>query len=471
MQRSNALRMRPLLFAAALVSGAAGAQPGPFPSDAFPSEAESAAAFTPDGGLNATLLGRYDERAGYADVWGYVAPDGREYALGALQSEGLVVLDVSGDTPVEVGFVPSATGGSDSKEVETYGRYAYVVNEYGPIQIVDLADPSNPVEVGRLDTQPGSSAGSAHTHHVVGDRLYVSGGSPFSGLRIYSLADPLAPALLGSYQPFYIHDVGVRGTTVFAAGIFGDGVDVLDASDPAAISRVSLFNYPGSGAHNVCLTDDGAYAFVGDEIGSSGRWTRIFDVRDPQNVELVGEIVVNASAVVHNCYVRGSLLFIAHYSEGMRVFDVSTPTAPVEVAYYDTYAGTSSLTRGAWAVYPWLPSGKVLISDRSNGIFVVRLDDAVASEPGGEAAGRLAVGPNPVRSRSRVSFSLGAPADVRLSVADLLGREVAVLDEGARGAGPQRAWLDGRGLPAGTYVVRLSVDGRPAGAVPTTVVR
>jgi choice-of-anchor B domain-containing protein len=479
--------MRLLVVAAALVSAAAAAQPGPlavqpgplaaqagpFPSDAFPTE--EAGASTPGEGLNTTLLGVYNARAGYADVWGYVAPDGREYALGALQSQGLVVLDVSGAVPVEVGFVPSVSPGSDSKEVETYGRYAYVVNEFGPMQIVDLVDPANPTVVGLLDTQPGVPNGGSHTHAIVGDRLYVHGGRNAGGVRVYSLANPLAPALLGGYAPFYIHDIGVRGTTLYAAGIYGDGIDVLDASDPAAITRVSLFNYPGSGPHNVCLTEDGRYAFVGDEIGSAGRWTRIFDVRDPQNVEMVGEIALNpdpaAGVVVHNCYVRGDRLFIAHYTEGMRVFDISTPAAPVEVAFYDTYTGPSTGTRGVWAVYPYLPSGKILISDRTNGIFVVRLNAPVASEPDGDASGRLAVGPNPVRSRSRVSFSLGAPGDVRLSVADVLGREVAVLDEGARGAGPQHAWLDGRGLPAGTYVVRLSVDGRATGSVRATVVR
>lgn len=465
--------MRPLLLAAVLLAAApASTQPGPFPSDAFPSEEPAGEPTVTAGtGFNTTLLGVYNARSGYADVWGYVAPDGREYALGALQPSGLVVLDVSGAVPVEVGFVPSVRPGSDSKEVEVYGRYAYVVNEYAPIQIVDLADPANPVQVGLLDTQPSVPNGGSHTHAIVGDRLYAHGGRNGGGIRVYSLANPVAPVLLGSYAPFYVHDIGVRGTTLYAAGIYGDGIDVLDASDPAAITRVSLFNYPGSGAHNVCLTDDGSYAYVGDEIGSAGRWTRIFDVRDPQNVEMVGEIVVNAGAVVHNCYVRGDLLFMAHYTEGMRVFDISVPTAPVEVAFYDTYPGAELGTRGAWAVYPYLPSGKILISDRSNGIFVVRVNDTVAAEPDAAGGTRLEVGPNPVRSRSRVSFALGAPATARVSVVDVRGREVAVLDQGARGAGVHDVWLDAADLPPGVYLVRLTADGVPAGSASVTVVR
>ena len=420
---------------------------------------------------NAELVGVYDGRAGYADVWGYVAPDGREYALGALQSQGLVVVDVTAVPPVEVGFVPVAPGSSDSKEVETYGQYAYVVNEVGPVQIVSLADPSNPVVVGSLNTQPGVSNGGSHTHAVVGDRLYVNGGRAPGGVRVYSLADPVAPAFLGRYEPFYVHDVGVSGTTMYAAAIYGQGIDVVDVSNPAAMTRRALVNYPGSGAHNVCLTSDGRTAFVGDEIGGAGNWTRIFDVSDPDDAELVGEVVVDGAAVVHNCYVRGDRLFLAHYTEGLRVFDISTPHAPVEVAFYDTYAPAGYGYNGAWAAYPYLPSGNVLVSDRTGGIAVVRLTGVVAAEPAAPGTAEVTVGPNPVRGTARGRFALGAPAEVRVSVSDVLGREVAVLASGARAAGDHVAALDGRSLAPGVYVVRVSVAGAAERSALVTVVR
>lgn len=80
-----------------------------------------------------------------------------------------------------------------------------------------------------------------------------------------------------------------------------------------------------------------------------------------------------------------------------------------------------------------------------------------------EAAFDLAVrGANPARRGAdvEVAFSLAAPADVRLEAFDALGRRVATLAEGSRGAGPQRAALATAGLPAGVYVVRLGVEGR-----------
>ena len=55
-----------------------------------------------------------------------------------------------------------------------------------------------------------------------------------------------------------------------------------------------------------------------------------------------------------------------------------------------------------------------------------------------------------------VGYALPAGGPVRLAVYDLLGREVAVLVDGVWAAGAYEAVLDGRGLPAGVYVVRLT---------------
>ena len=419
----------------------------------------------------------------YGDVWGYVAPDGTEYALLAGRGTGLSILDVTGAPAapaVEVGFLPRIAGASDAKDVKVIGRYAYLVNERGPMQIVDLADPTNPVQVGTLDVQPGTSGGGAHNVAVNGDFLYVTGGrtSGNAGLRIYSVAaDPTAPTFVGEFRPthfstLYYHDFEVRGTMGLGPGIYGDGVDVLDLSDPANPTLVSTFNYPGSGAHNTCLSEDGQTVYVGDEIGAAGNWTRVFDISDPTDVEFVTDLIVDANAVVHNCYVRGSLLYIAHYTEGLQVYDVTTPTAPVRVAAYDTYAPTGYGTRGAWTAYPYLPSGKVLVSDLQSGLFVIELEaGVVASASAPEAGMALMVAPNPAAGAATVTVSLGEAARVALDVVDVLGRRVTGVDAHDRTAGTHALAVSLDSLPAGVYIVRLTLDGRAAGVQTLTVAR
>ena len=94
------------------------------------------------------------------------------------------------------------------------------------------------------------------------------------------------------------------------------------------------------------------------------------------------------------------------------------------------------------------------------GLARAGFEQATAGADGPDAPLALAVGPSPAAGAVRVRFELAAPAAVRLAVYDVLGREVAVLAEGHRAAGPHAAtWAGG---PAGTYLVRLDAGGRTA---------
>lgn len=78
------------------------------------------------------------------------------------------------------------------------------------------------------------------------------------------------------------------------------------------------------------------------------------------------------------------------------------------------------------------------------------------------AAFALTVGPNPASAAATVRFSLDRGQDVRLALYDVLGREVALVAQGAYGAGEQTARLDVAQLPAGVYVLRLQGEGAAA---------
>jgi hypothetical protein len=73
--------------------------------------------------------------------------------------------------------------------------------------------------------------------------------------------------------------------------------------------------------------------------------------------------------------------------------------------------------------------------------------------------------PNPatVGEPVRISFNLRSPAPVRVAVHDLLGREVAVLSEGVRPAGPNElSWAprgSDRPLAPGIYIIRVEAEG------------
>lgn len=67
--------------------------------------------------------------------------------------------------------------------------------------------------------------------------------------------------------------------------------------------------------------------------------------------------------------------------------------------------------------------------------------------------------PNPFASATTLEYAFDRPATVRVAVYDAAGREVAVLDAGARTPSVHTVDFDAAGLASGTYLVRLEADG------------
>jgi Secretion system C-terminal sorting domain len=90
--------------------------------------------------------------------------------------------------------------------------------------------------------------------------------------------------------------------------------------------------------------------------------------------------------------------------------------------------------------------------------FVVTVDPRGTTASEGSSTAALALDaprPNPATGAATVRYTLPEGGAVRLSVVDLLGREVAVLEDGAQVASAHTVGLDASRLSAGVYVVRL----------------
>lgn len=66
--------------------------------------------------------------------------------------------------------------------------------------------------------------------------------------------------------------------------------------------------------------------------------------------------------------------------------------------------------------------------------------------------------PNPFNPSTRISFTLGSESNVRLSVYNILGEEVDILEEGRRAQGPHETKWSPTHLPSGIYVGVLEVS-------------
>ena len=79
--------------------------------------------------------------------------------------------------------------------------------------------------------------------------------------------------------------------------------------------------------------------------------------------------------IEHNGYAIGDKYYFSNYERGLTILDVTNPLAPDRAGLVDTYPATDTANfHGAWAVYPFLPSGNILVSniDGAGGLYVLR---------------------------------------------------------------------------------------------------
>lgn len=318
----------------------------------------------------------------FSSCWGWVAPDGHEYALLGT-CEGTSIIDLDAVPLRETQYVPGAPSASCYREIKTYKQYAYIVSEGGlGVQIVDLSGLPREARLVKnfiySDSVTRRSTEYSHTITAADGYLYLNGSShwPPGGTLIFSLReDPTEPRFVGAFQPDYLHDSYVRNDTLYGAAIYpGGGLYVVDIRDKARPIELGKIEYPGSGTHNAWASIDGKFAFTTDEIGSTAHNLKIWKIDSLPAYSNVAEYRADPASIIHNVHGRGKYLYISHYTAGMRVVDVHDPANPVEAGYYDTYSGPSGGFAGCWGVYPYFPSGRWIGSDMQSGLFVCRFD-------------------------------------------------------------------------------------------------
>ena len=125
------------------------------------------------------------------------------------------------------------------------------------------------------------------------------------------------------------------------------------------------------------LTADRHYLYLSDEVDNIAR-TTIIDVSYLTNPTFIRDFTTGLASRDHNLFVHKGFIFEANYSSGIHIFDTVDPENPVRVGYFDTYPENNNENgNGAWGVYPFFPSGTVIVSDRNRGLFALDPSAAV----------------------------------------------------------------------------------------------
>ena len=345
--------------------------------------------------------------------------------------DGTGVVDVTDPAnPREVVTIPG--NASPWREVKIYQSFDAGSNRFRAYAYITTEAPNSGLQVIDLSGLPATATlattlldtGSQHTAYISNIDyatnmalpgaeafLYLAGSDIDNGAwRVYSLANPEQPQFIAAAPAGteYVHDATSLLITDARAAQCGVGhnpcevyvdfnentVDLWDVTDKLAPILLSSTTYSdASYTHSGWPTADQRHIFVHDETEeiNRGLFTQIYtmNVDDLQNPFIVGSYQGPDTTTDHNGYTKGNFLYVSHYRRGLVVFDASNPEDLREVASFDTFlapAGNSAGTDGAWGVYPFFPSGTVVISDISNGLIVLRDQAATLAQNVGRIA-------------------------------------------------------------------------------------
>ena len=294
--------------------------------------------------------------------------------------KGTSILDISDMTHPSVIRQWDAPPGSHTHKVQVAEGLLLVNHELfrseGPapvgMAIYDLADPTDPQRVGFFDT------GGDGVHRIVyegGEHAYVSATPPGYNGRIWfivDVSDPTTPTEVGRWwlrgmweeggetrdwpaeEERIVHHALVSGDRAYV-GMWDSGMVIVDISDPTSPTTVSRINWDEGGNTHTCLPlPDRDLVVVTDEATTDGceqdrRMVRVVDVSDEENpfVRSIcpvpeGDFCERGLRFGAHClhenrpgsYQSQRLMFVTYFNAGLRVFDVTDPDAPTEIAHW-----------------------------------------------------------------------------------------------------------------------------------------
>lgn len=427
------------------------------------------------------LLGNFDDPTvqaestygiRYQSCWGYVDSLENEYGIIG-STAGTYVIDVTVPTnPVQKAYIPHRQNDCIWHEYKTYQNYLYIISDDGgsptnSLQIVDMSYLPDSVHTVYDDT---TIFVHAHTQFIEGYRWYVASVTRKNGnfypMAVYSLANPETPVLLRALNQDYpninsVHDMFVIHDTIFAScGYQGLYIFKYDEQNNHFVQLGALPGNSNNYNHSSFISKDHTTLYVCEEVPAA-RPIQVVDITDIANPSVLSTFVTNVGDTPHNPYVLDDFLYLAAYSDGLWIYDVTDPHNPVNTGYFDSHPqnGTSypNAYEGGWAAYADLPSGVVLESDMQLGLFVLDKTIAVAiPENNSPIVREMNAFPNPSSNNFNITLKGVDQEKVSVSLTGMDGK--TVYENTFAGTENDKITIQTGRFAAGVYTLKATTE-------------
>ncbi len=237
-----------------------------------------------------------------------------------------------------------------------YNDSMAVVESYRDgIHIVDFGTPSGPVDLGTDNT-----CGAVYSMVSMGDSLLVChGGLGNDGpeVTLIDISDPNAPVVCENVGSFFFNMSTRMADNKLLAPRYGDGFEIYEYTNENTLELI--FQDTTCYGRSLSMSDTLLACACGDEYTF-----RLYDMSEPEAPTLL--TTHNVSYIAYDVVIQGDYLYVVT-TNSMIIFDITDPTAPIEMGSFSANGNFSGVTLADSLAY--------LVDYSHNGIWALNISD------------------------------------------------------------------------------------------------
>ncbi|MGE3454908.1 MAG: LVIVD repeat-containing protein [Kofleriaceae bacterium] len=294
-----------------------------------------------------------------------------------IRFDGLHIIETADPAhPVQVGhYQRNGDGYSNDLKIVQAGDKRYALIADYPVDVVDVTDPTKPMLAGNI-------AEEAHTLFTEerGGKVYAYFGNYDGTCPVFDVTDPAAPERLGRFDSGgeLVHDLSIKDGVAYL-NAWDAGFQVVDFTDPEHPALKGSWQSPTDTSHSNWTTTAGGrhIAVHGDE--AYGAHLDVVDL-DPESatfMQSIGSYKKRDWVSIHNIMAFGDRAYVAYYQDGVRVFDLSNPTQPTLLGYFNTWdpqgeAVSNRFFEGAVGIDVDFARKLIFVADAPRGLLILK---------------------------------------------------------------------------------------------------